>query len=117
MGMKEIEFIRLYSKKNKSKNLKVAKKKVRLIWESIYEAIDTEGSLTLLKPLYRMLHRRSSCVLVKIGWFSRTILQWLSVGTKILLPTAPIYSVRLMTSSSRIGSIGGLVTWANCWRK
>lgn len=46
--MKEIEFIRLYSKKNKSKNLKVAKKKVRLIWESIYEAIDTEGSLTLL---------------------------------------------------------------------
>ena len=33
--MKEIEFIRLYSKKNKSKNLKVAKKKVRLIWECL----------------------------------------------------------------------------------
>lgn len=46
--MKEIDFIRLYSKKNKTKNLKISKQKIRLIWESIYEAIDTDGSLTLL---------------------------------------------------------------------
>lgn len=46
--MKEIDFIRLYSKKNKTKNLKISKQKIRLIWESIYEAINTDGSLTLL---------------------------------------------------------------------
>lgn len=46
--MKEIDFIRLYSKKNKTKNLKISKQKIKLIWESIYEAIDTDGSLTLL---------------------------------------------------------------------
>ncbi|MHD0319274.1 HU family DNA-binding protein [Fusobacterium sp. THCT1E2] len=46
--MKEIDFIRLYSKKNKTKNLKISKQKIRLIWESIYEAIDIDGSLTLL---------------------------------------------------------------------
>lgn len=51
------------------------------------------------------------------GWFSRTILQWLSLGVSMFMPTAPMYSVRDITNSSRIGSIGGLVTCANCWRK
>ena len=32
-------------------------------------------------------------------------------------PTRPIYSVSDITSSSRIESMAGLVTWANCWRK
>ena len=35
----------------------------------------------------------------------------------IKLPTAPMYSVSDMTSSSRMGSMAGLVTCANCWRK
>lgn len=33
------------------------------------------------------------------------------------VPTLPMYSARLMTNCSRIESIAGLVTCANCWRK
>lgn len=32
-------------------------------------------------------------------------------------PTRPMYSVRLITSDSRMESMAGLVTCANCWRK
>lgn len=46
--MKEVDFIKLYSKKNKTRNQKIAKQKIRLIWESIYEAIDNGEDLTLL---------------------------------------------------------------------
>ena len=70
-----------------------------------------------MNPLYRMLQRMSSWVLFSTGWGRRTILQWLSLGTRIFIPTAPMYSVSDMINSSRIGSMAGLVTWANCCRK
>ena len=38
-------------------------------------------------------------------------------GMQDILPDRPHILVSDMTSSSRIGSIGGLVTCANCWRK
>ena len=42
-----------------------------------------------------------------MGWFNLTILQWFSLGVSMFMPTAPMYSVSDITSSSRIGSIGG----------
>ena len=40
-------------------------------------------------------------------------MQCLGVGSRMLWWTDPMYPVVAMTSSSLIGSIGGLVTWAN----
>jgi hypothetical protein len=53
----------------------------------------------------------SRSLLVRIGW---------STSSRLCVPAScpsrfgrgPIIEVRLITSSSRIGSIGGLVTWA-----
>ena len=64
-----------------------------------------------------MLQSMSSWALVSTGCGKRTILQLLSSGVRILVPTAPIYSVSDITKSSRIGSMAGLVTCANCCRK
>ena len=63
--------------------------------------------------------------------FMAGVNQWLCIGfivsASLLLvwqtfrhsagTTAPMYSVSDMINSSRIGSMAGLVTWANCCRK
>lgn len=47
-----------------------------------------------------------------------TTLMCAGVGSRMLCLTDPMYPVMDMTSSSLIGSIGGLVTWANiCLKK
>ena len=49
--------------------------------------------------------------LVRIGWSISSRL-WLPASRPRRLGRGPIIETRLITSSSRIGSIGGLVTWA-----
>ena len=56
----------------------------------------------------RILARSS---LVRIGWATSSRL-WVPAWRPSRFGRGPIIETRLITSSSRIGSIGGLVTWA-----
>ena len=69
------------------------------------------------KPLYLRFLRRSSSLFVMTGCLALTTLQCLGSVASMFCWTEPTYPVRDITSSSLIGSIGGFVTWANCWRK
>ena len=68
------------------------------------------GSFTVLKPLYLMLHKMSSCVFVRMGCGRRTILQLVSSGVRMPVPTRPIYSLSDITRFSLIESMAGFVT-------
>ena len=57
-----------------------------------------------------LIFRRS--VSVRIGLFILSILQF-SAFSSSRFPSVPIYTVVDVTTSSRIASIGGFVTWAN----
>ena len=59
---------------------------------------------------------RSRSSLERIGW--RSLMSRAFLGSSVrTFPGFPMNVIRDMTSSSRIGSIGGFVTWANSWRK
>ena len=73
--------------------------------------------VTASKPLYLRFLSRSSSLLVITGRLDLTTLQSLGAGSRMFCWTDPMYPVMDMTSSSLIGSMGGFVTCANCWRK
>jgi len=58
----------------------------------------------------------ASSELVRIGCGSSSSLPCLSVSSS-RLPSPPTHDTRLITRSSRMGSIGGFVTCANCCLK
>ena len=55
---------------------------------------------------------RASAALSRNGPGRRTWWQLSGVSSKVL-PSGPMLVSSVITSASRIGSIGGLVTWAN----
>ena len=61
------------------------------------------------KPMQRIFSRSS---LVRIGWRTSRRLRRALPSRSSRLGRGPMNETRLITSSSRIGSIGGLVTWA-----
>ena len=54
---------------------------------------------------------------LSITGYGSTICRQLAGPGSSRLPSGPMVVARLVTSSSRMASSGGLVTWANSWWK
>ena len=63
----------------------------------------------LISEIERIFSRSA---LVKIGWRTSSRLVFEAPSRSNKFGRGPMIETRLITSSSRIGSIGGLVTWA-----
>ena len=66
------------------------------------------------EPIERIFSRSS---LVRIGWRTSRRFFFEAPLWSRMFGRGPMKETRLITSSSRIGSIGGFVTWAKfCWK-
>ncbi len=66
------------------------------------------------EPMERIFSRSP---LVRMGWRTSSRLRLELPSWSRRFGRGPMKDTRLMTSSSRIGSIGGFVTWAKfCWK-
>ena len=74
------------------------------------------SSVTDSNPSRLMRMSRSCSERLRSGRGTTTRRQWTGCSSS-RFPIAPIEVRRLITSASRCGSMGGLVTCANCWRK